>query len=228
MYIYQNREELQEKITAAVEVAEKRAQSRLLPLDLEKLTDAVVSTPYGYAEGDGGGVAKSYRYRAETTCFNLAWYTQGSKKVVALSVYRGDAEKVAYGSSGFFKIHAGQEQKWEAFSRVFPDRARKITAWLKARKIQAAIRHLPKPPAELRIQGIQADTGGIVRTTGSWTDYVGTPAGWIQVPFSKGNEKRSAWTLLARMGFPVPRRKADRVWTDELTAAAALHVLGEV
>ncbi len=228
MYIYQNREELQEKITAAVEVAEKRAQSRLLPLDLEKLTDAVVSTPYGYAEGDGGGVAKSYRYRAETTCFNLAWYTQGSKKVVALSVYRGDAEKVAYGSSGYLTIHAGPEHKWEGFRRVFPDRARKIANWLKARKIRQAIQHLPKPPANLKIQEVLPDVGGIVRTTGSWTDYVGTPAGWIRVPSEKGNDKRTAWTLLARMGFPVPRRKTDRVWSEELTAAVTLHVLGEV
>ncbi|NLW92968.1 MAG: hypothetical protein GXY34_15375 [Syntrophomonadaceae bacterium] len=228
MFTFENKEELQEKITAAVEVAEKRAQSRLLPLDLEKLTDAVVSTPYGYAEGDGGGVAKSYRYRAETTCFNLAWYTQGSKKVVALSVYRGDAEKVAYGSSGYLTIHAGPEHKWEGFRRVFPDRARKIANWLKARKIRQAIQHLPKPPANLKIQEVLPDVGGIVRTTGSWTDYVGTPAGWIRVPSEKGNGKRTAWTLLARMGFPVPRRKADRVWSEELTAAVTLHVLGEV
>jgi len=222
-------EELRGKLFAIVTEAEKGARARCLPLEkLGVVVEAVASTPYGIAEGDGGHVAKSYSFRAETTYFRLAWYTRGKQKFVSVSVFRGNAKKVAYGANGYLDISA--TGKWEAFRLVFPSRAKKIEDWLRNKKIAAAIRHLPKPPVEIvEIQEIQPDEGGLVKAeVGPHKYYIGTPAGWLYIPYQKGDERRTAWTILARQGFPVPRRKAHRVWTEGLTAAVALHVLGEV
>lgn len=219
-------EELRGKLFAIVTEAEKGARARCLPLEkLGVVVEAVASTPYGIAEGDGGHVAKSYSFRAETTYFRLAWYTQGNQKFVSVSVFRGNAKKVAYGANGYLDISA--TGKWEAFCMVFPSRAQKIADWLRNKRIAAAIRHLPKPPVEIR--EVQPDEGGLVKAeVGPHKYYIGTPAGWLYIPYQKGDERRTAWTILARQGFPVPRRKANRVWTEALTAAVALHVLGEV
>ena len=218
-----------EELRGMIAEAEKGARARTLPLEkLGVIVEAVASIPYGIAEGDGGHVAKSYSFRAETTYFRLAWYTRGKQKFVSVSVFRGNAKKVAYGANGYLDISA--TGKWEAFRLVFPSRAKKIEDWLRNKKIAAAIRHLPKPPVEIvEIQEIQPDEGGLVKAeVGPHKYYIGTPGGWIFIPYEKGDERRSAWTILARQGFPVPRRKANRVWTEALTAAVALHVLGEV
>ena len=222
-------EELRGKLFAIVTEAEKGARARCLPLEkLGVVVEAVASTPYGIAEGDGGHVAKSYSFRAETTYFRLAWYTRGKQKFVGVSVFRGNAKKVAYGANGYLDISA--TGKWEAFRMVFPSRAQKIEDWLRNKKIAAAIRHLPKPPVEIvEIREVQPDEGGLVKAeVGPHKYYIGTPGGWIFIPYEKGDERRTAWTILSRKGFPVPRRKANRVWTEALTAAVALHVLGEV
>ena len=223
-------EELRGKLFAIVTEAEKGARARCLPLEkLGVVVEAVASTPYGIAVGDGGHVAKSYRFRdPQTTYFRLAWYTQGKQKFVCVSVFRGSAKRVAYGANGYLDIDISPS-KWEAFRMVFPSRAQKIEGWLRNKRIAAAIRHLPPPPVEIRaeIQEVQPDEGGLVKAEGPHKYYIGTPAGWLYIPYQKGDERRSAWTILARQGFPVPRRKAKRVWTEALTAAVALHVLGE-
>lgn len=217
-----------EELRGMIAEAEKGARARCLPLEkLGVVVEAVASTPYGIAKGDGGHVAKSYSFRAETTYFRLAWYTQGKQKFFSVSVFRGNAKKLAYGANGYLDISA--TGKWEAFRLVFPSRAKKIEDWLRNKRIAAAIRHLPKPPIEIReIREVQPDEGGLVKAEGPHKYYIGTPGGWIFIPYEKGDERRSAWTILARQGFPVPRRKANRVWTEALTAAVALHVLGEV
>jgi hypothetical protein len=228
-FTFNTPEELQEKLFAMVAEAEKRARARTLPLEkLGVVVEAVASTPYGIAEGDGGHVAKSYSFRAETTYFRLAWYTQGKQKFLGVSVFRGNAKKVAYGANGYLDIDISPS-KWEAFRLVFPSRAKRIEDWLRNKRIAAAIRHLPKPPVEIvEIREVQPDEGGLVKAEVGPHNYIGTPGGWIFIPYEKGDERRTAWTILARQGFPVPRRKANRVWTEALTAAVALHVLGEV
>jgi hypothetical protein len=229
-FTFNTPEELQEKLFAMVAEAEKRARARTLPLEkLGVVVEAVASTPYGIAVGDGGHVAKSYSFRdPETTYFRLAWDTRGKQKFISVSVFRGNAKKVAYGANGYLDISA--TGKWEAFRLVFPFRAKRIEDWLRNKRIAAAIRHLPPPPVEIRaeIQEVQPDEGGLVKAEGPHKYYIGTPAGWLYIPYQKGDERRTAWTILARQGFPVPRRKANRVWTEALTAALALHVLGEV
>ena len=112
-------EELRGKLFAIVTEAEKGARARCLPLEkLGVVVEAVASTPYGIAEGDGGHVAKSYSFRAETTYFRLAWYTQGKQKFVGVSVFRGNAKKVAYGANGYLDISATGKWKPSAWSSL--------------------------------------------------------------------------------------------------------------
>ena len=230
-FTFSTPEDLRARITSALDEAEKRASARLLPRErLGEVVEAVAGQPFGYVRGDGGGVAKSYRYAAETTHFVLAWYTWRGEKHIRLSAYRGRAEKVAYGSMAGVFITANRSSAYDA---VFPDRARRYRYLRNQRRVRDHTRHLPPVPAGVEITTVRPDVGGlVVAETTRYRVLVGTPAGWIPAPTDRGWKyrqklaRRPAWNILADLGFPVPRRKAARVWTDELTAFAAMLILG--
>lgn len=231
-FTFSTPEDLRERITSALDEAEKRASARTLPRErLGEVVEAVASQPYGYVRGDGGGVAKAYGYAAETTHFLLAWYTWRGEKHVHLSAYRGRAEKVPYGSMAGVVITADRESAYQA---VLPDRARRYHYLRNQRRIRDYTRHLPPLPAGVgEITTVRPDVGGlVVAETTQYRVLVGTPAGWIPAPTGRGWKyrrelsRRPAWNILADLGFPVPRRKAARVWNDELTAFAAMLILG--
>jgi len=230
-FVFTSPEELRREIISALEEAEKRAKARTLPRErLGEVVEAVTFHPAGYVRGDGGGVPKSYRYRAETTHFTLAWYTWRREKHVFLSACRGYAEKVKYGSLAGIVITADRRSAYET---VFPDRARVYHGLRDERRIHFAVRHLPPLPAGVgKITTVRPDTGGlVVADTSRYMTLVGTPAGWIPAPsrgweYRRTLERRSAWNILRDIGFPVPRMKKNRVWSGELTAFAAMLVLG--
>ena len=229
MTVVMNEEALKEKIVSALETVEKGTRARTFPREkIPALVEAVSARPFGHMTGDGGHIAKRYRYRADTTYLNLAWYTQSGQKRVSISAHRGYAQKVAYGASASLSIETGE--KWEAFSRVFPDRAQKIGAWLDTRKIREALKGLPALPVGLiKVQQITRENAiclmkGIGART--YATYVGTPSGWVKVPYHKEEMQRSPWLYLKDAGFPIPRMKRDRKWNDELAAYVAMHVLG--
>jgi len=230
-FIFSAADDLRERIISALDGAEKRTSARLLPRErLEEVIEAVASRPFGYVTGNGGSVANSYRHYAETTRLILAWYTWRKKKYIYLEAWRGCADKVRYGSPGH--IHITFDRK-SAYETVFPDRARKYRWARNKRRIRDHTKRLPSLPEGIEITTIYPDTGGIVAAETRRYDVVliGTPVGWIPVPsrnwkYRHELERRSAWNILADLGFPVPRRKAARVWTDELTAYATMFVLG--
>lgn len=223
-FVFTSPEDLWKHIVSVLDEAEKRASARTLPRErLGEVVEAVAGQPYGYITGDGGGVAKSYRYTAEATHFILAWYSWRREKHVFLSAYRGYAKKVPHGSPADIVITA---DRLKAYDTVFPDRARRYHYLRNQRRIRDYTRHLPPLPAGVgEITTVRPDVGGlVVAETDQWETLVGTPAGWLRVPGKAG--KKPAWNILADLGFPVPRRKRDRVWNDELTAYAAMLVLG--
>lgn len=230
-FTFSTPEDLRKRIISALDEAEKRAKSRTLPRErLGEVVEAVAGQPFGYVRGDGGGVAKSYRYAAETTHFVLAWYTWRGEKHVHLSAYRGRAEKVPYGSMAGVVITTDQRK---AYQTVFPDRARRYRYLRNQRRVRDYTRHLPPVPAGVVITTARQDDGGlVVAETSHYDVLVGTPAGWFPAPTDRGWKyrqklaRRPAWNILADLGFPVPRRKRDRVWNDELTAYAAMLVMG--
>lgn len=220
--IYTDASTLHSHITTALSSAEKRAKSRTIPTHhIETICEAVSTAPHGLIQCDGGHVAKSYRYRAETSYLTVGWLTRHGHKHVSVSACRGDASKVAYGSSACLDRIT---DRLRAYAAVWPEQARKLTDWLEQRRIRAAIAHLPAPPS--RIVTVTPDIGGIVLAqAGGWHRYIGTPSGWLRAPYQYSRE-RSAWSVLRKLGFPVPRLKRDRVWTEELAAFATLHVIG--
>ncbi len=225
-HIYVSPEDLRKRILSALDEAEKRAKARTLPrsgvFNLA-LVEAVASRPWGYAHGDGGKVPVCYRYKAETTYLTLAWYSWRGQKHVYLSACRDVAGVVSYGSSGYLSLGGTQAQ---AYAAVLPDRARRHAYLRTQRSIRDLTRHLPPIPAGLIVYDARGD-GGLVLAHTSTGYIIGTPAGWIRAPRRKSApEKRPAWNYLSDLGFPVPHRKAARIWTDELTAHAAMHVLG--
>ena len=234
-FTFSTPEDLRKRIVSVLDEAEKRAKSRTLPRErLGEVVEAVANQPYGYVAGDGGGVAMSYRYAAETTHFVLAWYTWRGEKHVFLTAYRGNAKKVPHGSPADIIITADREKAREkAYDAVFPDRARRYHYLRNQRRIRDYTRHLPPLPAGIgEITTVRPDVGGlVVAETNRYDVLIGTPAGWIPVPsrgwkYRRKLYNRPAWNILADLGFPVPRRKRDRVWNEELTAYAAMVVLG--
>ncbi|MGI9951411.1 hypothetical protein V3F56_03530 [Moorellaceae bacterium AZ2] len=219
--IYVSPEDLREKIIAVLDAAEKRATARTFPRrELDKLIEAVTSSPWGYAYGDGGAVCKRYGYfNPQTTYFACAWYTWRKQKYIAVTAYRDKAKQVRYGSSGGIK-EITFEDKRTAYEMALPERYQKY----RQLKIRRAIRHLPPPPPGVTITAVRPDVGGLVAAdTAKHGTIVGTPVGWLSTP--RANSKRPAWLILADLGFPVPRLKQKRVWNDELTAYATLFVL---
>ena len=229
-FAFTSTEDLQERVLTALDDAEKRARARTLPRDyLEELFSFVADRPWGYAKGDGGHVPRSYFGAAETTHFVLAWYSWRGQKHIALDTYRGYAKKVPYGSLGCLSLEAGDRE--DAYGIVLPDRAKRFREIMKRRRIRAATRHLPPLPAGTKgvLLEVFPDIGGLVvaKTTFSVDGLlIGTPTGWLRAPNHPDGEKRPAWNYLMDMGFPVPHRKKNRVWNDEMAAFAALYVLG--
>lgn len=174
-------------------------------------------------------MAKSYRYSAETTKFTLVWYSWRREKYIYLSAYRDRADKVKYGSAGNINITSN---KGIAYEMLFPERARKYRELRMQRWIRHYTRHLPPFPAENgNIIDVRPDTGGLVLVeTNHHKWLVGTPSGWIMAPedyeYLKKIYKKSAWNVLADLGFPVPHRKQSREWNDKLAAYAAIYILG--
>ena len=142
MFVYSDKSELEKIVFDRVNDAEARAKKRLLSsTDLNKMIESISSTPYGLVRGDGGHVGSAYRYVAETTYVRAGWYTQGKMKYISLHIYRGRAN---YGNeSSSIDIC---NDKWKAFSYVFPERAHKIKAWLEARKIRRDLEGLSLLP----------------------------------------------------------------------------------
>lgn len=214
-----------EEIVSALETAEKGARARTFPREkIPELAKIMEKQPFGYVEGHGGYVAKSYRYSADTTYLTLAWYTQSGQKKTSISAYRGYAPKVAYGTSASLSIQT--EDKWEAFSHVFPERAKKIGGWLHARKVRTALAGLPPIPTGYQVYKAirEGDIALVMMETTEF--FVVTPVGWIRVQRHKNGLKRSPWLYLRDEGFPVPHVKRLRKWSKELTAYTTLQVLG--
>ena len=218
---YTNREELKKSIISALDSAEKGARARLLRRDsIDALVERVDTRPWGHASGDGGHVARAYGAAADTTYFTLAWYSWRGEKHLYLIAYRGRAKSVPYGRYDFFDLDGTRE---DAYRCALPDRHKRCRELQTQRRISSLTRHLPACPVELR--DVREDIGGLV--VGDCLDraVIGTPAGWIETR-DRYRDNRSAWLLLSDLGFPVPRRKKDRVWNDEMTALVALHILG--
>lgn len=200
---FTTREELKKEINKRLDSEEKKASARLFPREeLDRLLEAVESQPFGYSEGDGGHVALSYSYSAETTYFEFGWYTWRKVKYYSFSAYRGRAKHVRYGIGG--GLYINQSRK-DAYKKVFPDRYKKLTELITQRRISRTIRQHQLPPCPVQLIDIRVnseDNGLVVGRpiNDSWA-IVGTPAGWIQTR-KMYREKRSAWLLLKDMGSP--------------------------
>lgn len=73
-------EETKEEIFRKIREIEEGAKKRLLEREhVEKILKAVEETRAGWAYADGGHVAKSYKYSAQTSHMFAAWYSLRGK-----------------------------------------------------------------------------------------------------------------------------------------------------
>ncbi|WP_156920611.1 hypothetical protein [Thermicanus aegyptius] len=209
-------EETKKIIISAVDEAEKGARARLFPNEkIERLVREITGTPFGYAEGDGGHVARSYWDKAETTYLFVSWYTWRFRKHIYVFAARKIAKKVAYGSNPYLVIK--KDDKETAYRITLPKRWARYDR-IKKRRL---IRHLPQPPTD-SINFVRKDEGGLVvakfdKVINVW---IGTPTGWIKT--KKDDRNRNAWLHLKDLGFPVPARKNKRIWNEKMEAYAIM------
>ena len=77
---------LTEKFAALLEAANAGGRARTIDLDPAALADQVMRKKAGLIEHDGGGVANSYGYRAESSAIGIAWSTRADRvKVVRMA-----------------------------------------------------------------------------------------------------------------------------------------------
>lgn len=215
---FYSEEETKKIIFSTLDEVEKWARARLLPREkIYLVIEEITKTPFGYAEGDGGNVARSYKYMAETTHFFCSWYTWRFSKHIHLNVSRGPSKKVPHGTNPYISIRKNKEM---AYRTVLTDRWARLNQ-IKKRRL---IRHLPQPPSD-SISFARKDEGGLVVATFDklWYVWVGTPAGWIKTKST--DRKRNAWLHLKDLGFPVPTKKDKRVWDGKMQAHAIISVI---
>lgn len=119
------RKEIAEAVERAEHAANNGARARTAHFGLvdgKPVHDLVATTKSGLVQRDGGAVANSYKYPADTSYVALGWWTSGSGiKTVRVVGHRVNARKASFGFGHGCAHHSGS--RWEF---VFPKRTAKL------------------------------------------------------------------------------------------------------
>lgn len=115
------------QLTEAIERANRdatyRARTRTCDLGhAPSLAEKILAEPAGHIEDDGGGVAKSYQYPAETSYVLAVWYTDRREcKHVRIA-----GKRVAARSSSYGRSNGAGHIRSDGWAAVYPERAAKL------------------------------------------------------------------------------------------------------
>ena len=220
---YTTREAFSSYIKTLKWLAEEHARTRTFPNDMiDEIAELVDSKPYGVISGHGGAVPNSYSMSATSTYINVTWTTWRRKKKYRLLISRGPAKRAPYGSGAGYKLSDDRQLVLEA---MYPERL----DYLRSICLQRKLRGFPSPPSEISgLPNAEVVRDGDICCVYSkymGVRWIGTPDGWLKTYVT--DKVTNPWIILRREGFPVPRRKRDRRWTEALSAYLVLHTLGQ-
>lgn len=162
------RDQLLEAFDAAATKANAGGRTRLVSEDSETRTDRVLSEDHGCRQADGGGVANSYGYRAETSILAYAWYTRGDgSKVVRIA-----AGRCSVSGRHVSSLNLGTRPQQEKVADLFP------AAMVHAELMDEVLHILREPKKRLNSFQLTIKAGlveGVTDTT-IWLVY----ADWLE------------------------------------------------
>lgn len=219
-------EELAEIINRNLDVTENNAEECLFPRDrVSEIVSFIEKNPAGKAQGNGGHKAVTGRSLKRTTYLYCAWYTLHSIKQVGVWSARHWTEGMD--SEARLTLRSDKEARLEALQKLHPDVWARVARCIEESKIKG----LPPLPQGFELIGARREgdvavafvfdhngEGGIL--------LVGTPSGWLHVPWHEETVERSPWLYLKDVGLPETARK--RKWdskTVELAVAKGLEFI---
>lgn len=219
-------EDLALTIDKILDEAEMNASECVFPRDrVAEIATFIGRNPAGIINGNGGHRAVTRRSIKRTTYLYCAWYTlRGTKQVgVWAARYWTDDRD----SEPTVKMRNDKEAKLEALQKIHPHLCARVARCIEESKIKG----LPPLPQGFELIGARREgdvavafvfdhngEGGIL--------LVGTPSGWLHVPWHEETVDRSPWLYLKDVGLPVTVRK--KKWdskTAELAVAKGLEFI---